>query len=166
MTNVKVYVGTYGKYNAGNLFGKWLDLSDYMDHDEFIDAARELHNDENDPELMFQDYEAHEAYEGLISESYIDPKIWDIMDYMENEEPIALHNEFCSPDDRIMTWDEIEEWLSNISGADAFRAGAYADISWSHEFFRFNGYGNLESTDYLEEWIDWAIIQEGVLQRI
>ena len=26
----KVYVGTYGKYNNGSLFGAWLDLSDIV----------------------------------------------------------------------------------------------------------------------------------------
>ena len=41
-----VYVGTYNKYNNGSLFGKWLDLSDYPDKDEFLEACRELHEDE------------------------------------------------------------------------------------------------------------------------
>ena len=52
-----VYVGTYGKYNDGSLFGKWLELSDYEDKDAFYTACKELHKDESDPELMFQDWE-------------------------------------------------------------------------------------------------------------
>ena len=29
LSEARVYVGTYGKYNNGSLFGAWLDLSDY-----------------------------------------------------------------------------------------------------------------------------------------
>ena len=31
LSEASVYVGTYGKYNNGSLFGAWLDLSDYAD---------------------------------------------------------------------------------------------------------------------------------------
>ena len=40
LSNAKVYVGTYGKYNNGSLFGAWLDLSDYADKEEFYEACR------------------------------------------------------------------------------------------------------------------------------
>jgi antirestriction protein len=57
MNNVSLYVGTYRKYNDGNLYGAWLDLTDFADADKFLDACYDLHKDETDPELMFQDYE-------------------------------------------------------------------------------------------------------------
>ena len=46
LSEARVYVGTYNKYNSGSLFGKWLDLSDYSDKDEFMEACRELHKDD------------------------------------------------------------------------------------------------------------------------
>ena len=46
LSEAKVYVGTYGKYNNGSLSGAWLDLSDYSDKEEFYEACRELHKDE------------------------------------------------------------------------------------------------------------------------
>lgn len=52
-----IYVGTYAKYNNGSIEGKWLTLSNYADRDVFLNACRELHADEADPELMFQDFE-------------------------------------------------------------------------------------------------------------
>ena len=52
LSEARVYVGTYAKYNNGSLFGKWLDLSDYSDKDEFLEACRELHEDEQDPEFI------------------------------------------------------------------------------------------------------------------
>ena len=57
LSEARVYVGTYGKYNNGSLFGAWLDLSDYSDKEDFYEACRELHKDEEDAEYMFQDWE-------------------------------------------------------------------------------------------------------------
>jgi antirestriction protein len=76
-TESKIYVGTYAKYNDGNLFGKWFDLSDFSDKDEFIDACMELHSDEDDPELMFQDWE--NIPECYISESWIAENFWELL---------------------------------------------------------------------------------------
>ena len=39
LSEAKVYVGTYAKYNNGSLFGAWLDLSDYSDKEEFYEAC-------------------------------------------------------------------------------------------------------------------------------
>ena len=52
-----VYVGTYGKYNVGSLCGLWIDLSSFNAYDDFIDICKAIHADEEDPELMAQDYE-------------------------------------------------------------------------------------------------------------
>ena len=38
LSEAKVYVGTYAKYNNGSLSGAWLDLSDYSDKEEFYEA--------------------------------------------------------------------------------------------------------------------------------
>ena len=51
-----VYVGTYRKYNQGSIQGKWMYFSQYSNADEFLKACYELHYDESDPELMFQDH--------------------------------------------------------------------------------------------------------------
>ena len=70
-----VYVGTYGKYNDGSLRGLWIDLSSFNDYDEFINFCKAIHADEEDPELMAQDYEGfpREWYtEGFMSEDDFD----------------------------------------------------------------------------------------------
>lgn len=53
----RVYVGTYGKYNAGSLAGAWLELSQFDNFDAFMKKCKELHKDERDPEFMIQDVE-------------------------------------------------------------------------------------------------------------
>lgn len=51
----QVYVGTYRKYNNGNLDGGWITLTDYPNYAAFMEACYKLHKDEHDPELMIQD---------------------------------------------------------------------------------------------------------------
>ena len=34
----KVYVGTYHKYNSGSIQGEWLDLTDFANKDDFLEA--------------------------------------------------------------------------------------------------------------------------------
>lgn len=65
--NPAVYCGTYGKYNGGSLDGMWIDLTTFSDYDDFIDFCNAIHADEEDPELMFQDYECFPR--SLYSES-------------------------------------------------------------------------------------------------
>ena len=74
----KIYIGTYDKYNAGSIFGKWLDLSDYSDKEEFYEACRKLHKDEEDAEYMFQDWE--NIPDSLIGESWLSEKFFDPRD--------------------------------------------------------------------------------------
>ena len=75
-----VYVGTYRKYNDGNLFGMWVDLTKCGDYDTFMEVCHNLHADEEDPELMFQDYECFPS--AWYSESGIDEDTFDkIMEY-------------------------------------------------------------------------------------
>lgn len=51
-----LYVGTYGKYNGGSIYGMWVDLTTFDCYDDFLEFCRFLHSDEEDPEFMFQDF--------------------------------------------------------------------------------------------------------------
>ena len=53
----RVYVGTYKKYNEGNLSGAWLNLDDYDTYGDFLKKCGEVHFNERDPEFMIQDSE-------------------------------------------------------------------------------------------------------------
>ena len=70
-----VYVGTYGKYNDGSLCGLWIDLSSFNSYEDFIEFCQAIHADEEDPELMAQDYEGFPRQwynEGFMSEDDFD----------------------------------------------------------------------------------------------
>jgi antirestriction protein len=74
---VQIYVGTYAKYNNGSIEGKWIDVTD-LSKEEFEQICKELHNDEEDPEYMFQDWECPRYLDNFIGESGIMDKFWDI----------------------------------------------------------------------------------------
>lgn len=76
MSEMRIYVGTYAKYNAGSIEGKWLDIDDYADKDAFYEACAELHADEDDPEFMFQDWEG--IPKGMVSECSVDEGVWEL----------------------------------------------------------------------------------------
>ena len=95
-TDARLYVGTYAKYNDGNLAGAWLNLADYADRADFITAARAVHADEADPELMFQDFEGF-------------PRAW----YAESSAPPAI----------LWEWLELDEAEQLAFGAYADHMG-------------------------------------------
>lgn len=92
---IGVYVGTYKKYDNGNLFGEWIDLEKFSDAEEFLNVCRLLHDDEEEPDLMFQDYQGFpgEFYYELMSKD----DIQNILDYVN-----------LSDDDKEMIEDYIE----------------------------------------------------------
>lgn len=52
-----VYVGTYGKYNYGDLSGLWINLESFDTEEELRAFCKAIHSDEDEPALMVQDYE-------------------------------------------------------------------------------------------------------------
>jgi antirestriction protein len=81
-----IYVGTYQKYNNGSIGGAWVDLTKFSNEDEFLDYCKELHKDEEDPELMYQDFE--EFPKRYYSESYINSDLWEWLALDDNEKNI------------------------------------------------------------------------------
>jgi antirestriction protein len=81
-----VYVGTYQKYNNGSIGGAWVDLTKFSNEEEFLDHCKALHKDEEDPELMYQDFE--EFPKRYYSESYINSDLWEWLALDNNEKDI------------------------------------------------------------------------------
>ncbi len=96
----QIYVGTYAKYNNGNLFGAWLELENFTDLDDFLEECKKLHEDEADPEFMFQDYEGFPSK--FYGESHIDPEVWEWLELDEDDRKLTeLYWEYCSDDATI-----------------------------------------------------------------
>lgn len=138
----KVYVGTYAKYAAGNIAGKWLDLEDFTDAEEFNEACKALHADEADPEFMFQDWE--DIPEGMISESHIDPEVFDWVQMDEDDK--ELLSVYRSEVDQAGTLEQAQEANNGrYSSAEDFAVSLFDEL------------GELSKVpDFLRCHIDWA----------
>ena len=118
---LQVYVGTYGKYTAGSIAGKWLDLSDYTDQSEFYSACKELHKNEHDPELMFQDTDG--LPEGSYSESWISEQLWEFLDLEDSEREVVLaYSEIL----------DFEQALENALDRFCGRFDTHEDFVWDY----------------------------------
>lgn len=153
-----IYVGTYKKYNEGSLFGKWMQLSDYNDKDEFLQACHELHKDEDDAEFMFQDWEY--IPEGLIGESWVSEKVWDLMSLDEGDAEIVTH--YCAACSIKMDEYEIDDLVSEAKERfvgkfeDAEDLGYYEAECWDipehlERYFDYKKLGEECAMDYYEE---------------
>ena len=81
LSEARIYVGTYAKYNNGSLQGEWVELSDFYDLDDFMERCAEIHEDEEGPEYMFQTWE--EIPDGLIDEGYLEENFFELRDELD-----------------------------------------------------------------------------------
>ncbi|MCE7044714.1 antirestriction protein ArdA, partial [Dyadobacter sp. CY312] len=138
----RIYVGTYAKYNKGSIFGSWLDLSDYADSEEFLEACLQLHQDESDhqgqgPELMFQDWEGIPQF--LISESTLSPLCFQYLDIVSdmNQQRAEAFEIYCA---QITGWsgqNDLDEQLQNFDECyQGYFAGSMTDpeLEYAYEY--------------------------------
>lgn len=134
-----LYVGTYKKYNGGSLFGAWLYPDDYADKDDFIDACLALHEDEEDPELMFQDWENIPGE--LASECSIDDAVWEYIDACNEFDQEAVDAYI----DWMRSWDKSDFEDKYCGHWDCFQ-------DYAEELF-YDCYAH-ECPDFLRGYID------------
>ena len=144
---MRVYVGTYKKYNEGNLAGEWVDLTDYRGRDDFYDYCATIHSDEGvgEMELMFQDWE--DIPDGMISEGgWVSDTLWDIMSLSDDEkDAVAMWYKYIGDSDSI-------EYILDhrIASYDAtYQSRSRAKILWLEE--------HLNDTGFFDGWSGTAI---------
>ena len=150
---MKLYVGTYKKYNEGSLDGKWLDLEDYADWDDFLEACYEIHEDEKDPELMFQDCDCDFEWErALYSECGSYEKWYTIKDELDKHgfEDLVLDDYVevfgnCVLDDKNVITKLEDSYRGKYSSLEDF------EESMAEECCDINNV-----PDYIRNYIDWA----------
>ena len=88
-------------------------------------------------------------------------KLVDYINDMKTEEIVELHNSYCEAagyeDDRIYSMYELDELLEGRTPTDILSMGFYGDFRPHHDFFWFNGYGNLKSADFITDMPIFAI---------
>ncbi|CAM2854218.1 antirestriction protein ArdA [Chryseobacterium flavum] len=148
ISEASVYVGTYHKYNEGSIFGKWLNLSDYTDKEEFYTACKELHNDEEDPEFMFQDYE--NIPEGLISEYGMSNNIFQVIEAFGNmdenqKEPFLI---WCNNGHHSLSDEDIDDLIS------AFESDYIGEYN-TEEDFAYEQVEEMNLPDFAKRYFDY-----------
>jgi antirestriction protein len=150
----KVYVGTYAKYNNGSIAGEWLTLSDYADEEEFLQACKALHKDEEDAEFMFQDTDGEHF--SMITESIIDEHLFELIHSLDDDEAevyAAYRKNFEG------SWDECQDAYSGKYDSDedfaqdmAEQCGMLQDrVSWPYTCIDWEWAARELMYDYIEE---------------
>ena len=95
--------------------------------------------------------------------------IKNIIEDMDTSDAVTLHNEWCyetnNYDDEIIDMERFDEICSGMSPLDIAMKIFYGDFNPNHDYFRFNGCGNFESTDYPTDWIYPDDIARDVVDR-
>lgn len=88
-------------------------------------------------------------------------KLVEYINNLDDDELIELHNSYCEAagyeDDRVYSTDELDEILDGRTPTDILSMGFYGDFRPQHDFFWFDGYGNLKSADYITDMPIYAI---------
>jgi hypothetical protein len=103
-------------------------------------------------------------------------KLVDYINDMSDDEMVELYNRYCEAnnyrDDFIYRAYELDEILEGRTPTDILCMGFYGDFNPRHDFFWFNGYGNLESADfssampiYPADMADYILSNEDALEN-
>ena len=82
----------------------------------------------------------------------LEEKLREAIDGMQTPDVIDMWNEYCiscnMQDDIIYDMSDFDEVMGHESPWRIARACCYGDFCAAHEWFWFNSYGNLESSDF------------------
>lgn len=78
----------------------------------------------------------------------------EVLDNLDEETLFNLHNEIeDGGDDEIFEMDMFNEMAEGYSPIDLAQRIFFGDFNPNHNYFRYNGYANFESTDFPSDWI-------------
>lgn len=82
----------------------------------------------------------------------LEEKVREAIENMDHAEVVDIWNNYCEacrcPDDIIYSMSEFDEIMEYYTPWEIARACCYGDFCAAHEWFWFNSYGNLESSDF------------------
>lgn len=140
----KIYVADLEAYNNGKLVGEWLDLSDYNDAEELMDAIQDflktsggeeyaIHDYENLPSSMYSEYMGEKDFQ----------QIYDMMDLAKDKDlPLDVVMEVVSQFDESA----LDEYNGSYDSAVDFAEELVDDIG-IQSFIDFTYYLDISETD-------------------
>lgn len=157
--NPKLYCGTYAKYNDGSIAGEWMDMTKYDTAEDFFKACAEIHQDEDDPEFMFQDYECfpRELYSESMSTADIEP----ILEYAKlTPEQRELVTDFCDATGESFSTYTIEQIEDSLDFEEDPRD--FSSIEEQYGYYCADNF--LTIPDEVETYFDYKSYGEDMLQ--
>ena len=95
--------------------------------------------------------------------------IKDLLENMSESKLFTIYNEYLDKteycDDRIYDMEEFDEIMSGLSPWDVATKIFYGDFRPNDNYFRFDGYANLESFDYISNEIDFEEIADYIVDN-
>lgn len=81
---------------------------------------------------------------------------------LNDSDLLSIYNEFANEtcDNDIYTMDEFDEICETMEPSDIARRCFHGKFNPNDEYFIFNGYANFESSDYLEDFIDFDYLAD------
>ena len=148
-----VYVGTFAKYNSGSIKGAWIKLDGHTP-ETFHAACLELHKDEADPELMFQDFEGFPR--AFYGESYLSTSLWEWMDCNDSEQAIweAFTECFGYSFEETTLQQALDAYIGDYDSTEAF----------AEEYTLETGSLPRDLPTWLQACIDWQAVWDSTLR--
>ena len=86
----------------------------------------------------------------------------DVFSELGDYEQMTIFNEWAYRigEEPIEDMENFDDLMCGWKPSDIALRIAYGDFHPNRAFFRFDGYGNLESTDYLNDWLDSYVISD------
>ena len=95
--------------------------------------------------------------------------IKDLLENMSESQLYIIANEYSDKtnyyDDRIYDMDEFDEIMSGMSPSDIATKIFYGDFRPNDNYFKFDGYANLESFDYISDEVDLEEIADYIVDN-
>ena len=145
---LNIFISDLGRYNAGELTGKWYDMETEEGREEAAQAVADI-EENGSGEYFISDYES----DGLkIGEHTPIETVAEIGGILESEDPdlhymISDVNGYNGAFDYLIAYD-MDSLDDFMSGQDAHFIACrvyFGDFNPTDDYFNFDGYGNLKS---------------------
>ena len=170
--SVQIWVTTQNKLKMHQT-GDWnLYAEDFADLDSFLDACKQLHADEPNPQFVFNKFETSESSEFfesalnyLIEPEKIDPGLWDFLNLDEDEQKhVAIildhYDSGLTVENALATGEE--RFCGTWGCKSDFAKNHYEDIIIQPMLHECKGY--TKSIDTLLMYVDWCRVARDLEQ--
>ena len=161
--NTKIFLTDLTAYVNGTLEGAWVDLSDVSNTQEALELAGIPKNHE----FFITDYEScfkineYDNIDNLIEKANLVEEFTDELDMLEyildNYSDRGYHN--------LLVFEDLEDMLYGYEPTEVARMVFFGNIqNFGDDYFRFNGYGNIESLNQWQYEKELLYLEEELLE--